>query len=282
MHQITINLQIKLIQELRLVQALTESNYKISIQKNEISKYKLLIQKFGVQINTQNKEDIDLTNAIKIGHVAPNTYFGKIHRSLIFPHSLTNYCFSLWKQNRTYHYSFQGLITTKRKNLLEDWIFKNITTKKIKLPTKSNFWVKLRNKLLRTLGINNAIKTKIYNLVIWSSEKGRYYPFKAFDEDYFKVLANSKFVLCPSVDCVWSYLFFEAILCGAIPIVEQHCEVYNGFKYFTFNEVAKDLVWQKNEAEFNYNLCLQKITISQIELNTEIERLIKLNLHPFN
>jgi hypothetical protein len=64
---------------------------------------------------------------------------------------------------------------------------------------------------LRNFGINNAIKTNIGDLVVWSSEKGRYYPFKAFDEEYFKELANSHFVLCPSGDCVWSYRFFEAV-----------------------------------------------------------------------
>lgn len=273
---IKINLQIKLIQELRLIHALSESDYSIDILANEIHKFELLNKKFDVNFNQNTTNNIDLTDAIKIGHVAPNTYFGNILRRLIFPHALTNYCYTLWQENRKNKFSFQGLITPKRKSLLEIWISQNITNKKINLPTKNNLFIKIRNKLLRSFGINNAIKTKIGELVVWSSEKGRYYPFKAFDEEYYTELANSQFVLCPSGDCVWSYRFFEAILCCAIPIVEQHCEAYNGFKYFTFKDIAKDLTWYKHLAEFNYKLCLEKITIPTDELNNEIKMLIKL------
>ncbi|MEI7977946.1 MAG: exostosin family protein [Bacteroidota bacterium] len=272
---IQINLQVKLIQELRLIHALAEADYDIAIPATEIHKFELLNKKFGVNFNQNATNNIDLTDAIQIGHVAPNTYFGNILRSLIFPHALTNFCFTLWQENRKNKFSFQGLITAKRKSLIENWIRQNITTKKVSLPTKNNLFIKVRNKVLRTFGINNAIKTKIGDLVVWSSEKGRYYPFKAFDEEYFKELANSKFVLCPSGDCVWSYRFFEAILCGAIPIVEQHCEAYNGFTYFTFNTSTNNLIWDKQIAEFNYKLCLERITIPKDILNLEIDSMIK-------
>ena len=41
----------------------------------------------------------------------------------------------------------------------------------------------------------------------------------AYDVDYLRILARSKFTLAPRGDQPWSIRFFEAILCGSIPIV---------------------------------------------------------------
>jgi hypothetical protein len=42
-----------------------------------------------------------------------------------------------------------------------------------------------------------------------------------FNRHFFEVLRRSRFALCPAGDAPWSNRFFEAVMCGAIPIVED-------------------------------------------------------------
>lgn len=53
-----------------------------------------------------------------------------------------------------------------------------------------------------------------------TSSRGRN-PLLKYSTDiaYYKMLGNTKFGLSPTGDCQWSYRFFEAIMCGAIPIL---------------------------------------------------------------
>ena len=44
-------------------------------------------------------------------------------------------------------------------------------------------------------------------------------------------LLRSKFVLWPNRDYIWSYRFFETVMSGAIPIVEED-GAYERFDYF--------------------------------------------------
>jgi hypothetical protein len=41
------------------------------------------------------------------------------------------------------------------------------------------------------------------------------------DRDYLRSLCCAKFALAPSNDCPWSYRFFEAIMCNAIPVLHD-------------------------------------------------------------
>jgi hypothetical protein len=65
------------------------------------------------------------------------------------------------------------------------------------------------------------------------SDDRRFVPTKAdpadrtvFDDVYFETLSQSMFTLCPRGDLPWSMRFFEAIMCGSIPIVED--ELHTG------------------------------------------------------
>ena len=49
-------------------------------------------------------------------------------------------------------------------------------------------------------------------------------------------MAKSKFVLCPNGDFIWTYRFFEAIACGAIPIIEDDLPLYDGFQYYKMDQ----------------------------------------------
>src|SRR5690606_5997920 len=65
---------------------------------------------------------------------------------------------------------------------------------------------------------------------------------KFFDEDYLNNMAKSKFAIIPDGlnrqgdYMVWTYRFIDAVLCGAIPIIESTCSLYDGFKYYYMND----------------------------------------------
>lgn len=74
------------------------------------------------------------------------------------------------------------------------------------------------------------------NAIIIDSNNGRNQDTKAKDLSYLKMMARSRFVLCPNGDFVWTYRFFEAILCRCIPIVEQDCGLYNGYHFYRLGD----------------------------------------------
>ncbi|MEL1224790.1 MAG: exostosin family protein [Candidatus Neomarinimicrobiota bacterium] len=81
---------------------------------------------------------------------------------------------------------------------------------------------------------------------------------EGFDEDYYKVMCASKFVLCPAGDAPWSMRMYEALMCKAIPIVMHKKETYRshkeqklGYKFYYANE---EHVYREDWVEHNYNL----------------------------
>lgn len=259
---------------IRLVHALSESDYSITIPLTEIDKFSVLMSKFGVFCSDDHTDVFDISDQISLSHSKPQTSVGRISRHLIFPSAISRYCRSIWKENREFHYSFQGLITEKRKILIEDWLSRNIASKR-KLPNTNSLLYRLRKRVFSKIGLDYKVEVKIGDLLLWSSDRGRRFPIKAWDDQYFRVLANSKFVLCPSGDCIWSYRFFESILCGAIPIVEKSCEAYEGFRFFFFEDNAKEFEWRLDDAEHNYELCLKRLTIPKEDLNMMITEIIQ-------
>lgn len=111
-------------------------------------------------------------------------------------------------------------------------------------------------------------------MVIWSSERGRSFPIKAWDEDYFRLLSQAEFVLCPSGDFVWTYRFFEAILCGAIPIVQAACPLYEGFHFLRADTPRAAWVRSPATVAHNFQLACDRLTVPPAELAAEVERLL--------
>jgi Exostosin family len=245
------------------------------IPESEISKFSILKDKFGVSFSSNDRGAIDITNQCLVSHSNPLTSVGNLSRPLIFPSTITKYCRSIWANHRRFHYSFQGLVTNKREIVIGGWLRKNIS-QQCKLPNPNSRFNRFRKKILPQVGLDYTIKKKIGDFLFWSSDRGRKFPIKAWDEEYFKVLSNSQYVLCPSGDYTWSYRFFESILCGAIPIVEKECEAYEGFKFFFFEDDARTLKWSLEDAEYNYELCVEKLTVPKVALNEEIKKLIRI------
>ena len=85
-------------------------------------------------------------------------------------------------------------------------------------------------------GLNRTFK-EFPNALIIHSNNGRVFPEKAYDKEYFDRMAQTKFALVPNgMSFKWSYRFFEAVMSCAIPIVEEHIPLYNGYKYFLMSE----------------------------------------------
>ena len=272
-NNIYLDVDLNLIQNLRFIQALMESNYNIVIKDNDIVKLTELERLFNVKYETNFYLSTEI-NDYEILHDKPLTQIGLIKRNLVFPHSIVIQCKNLWKQKREYKCSFAGLITEKRRIILNKYIINNTNTKLLEPIKLDSGYKNIFNKLKNYLNIIPEINQhNIGDIIFWSSTRGRTFPIKAWDKDYFDLLSNSTFVLCPNGDFIWTYRFFEAILCGAIPIIEDSCDLYDGFRFKTLNDNLAQLEYSKEDAEFNYNLCVERLTIPLTELNNEIKKL---------
>lgn len=98
------------------------------------------------------------------------------------------------------------------------------------------------------------------NNVIEFTNKGRIIEEKdkfKFDNEYYQLLCNSKFTLCPAGDFLWSYRFFEAALCKSIPVIHSEDQVditMEGFRFYYKNDKH---VYRDDWVEHNYNLFIK-------------------------
>tara|TARA_B100001057_G_scaffold498151_1_gene604301 strand:+ start:531 stop:1223 length:693 start_codon:yes stop_codon:yes gene_type:complete len=115
------------------------------------------------------------------------------------------------------------------------------------IPTVSPYWLKKSQK--RFIERHNRLNKK------------RCY----FDIDYFNVLCNSNFTLCPAGDRPWSLRFFEVIMSKSIPILEkqEHCGATDeqrniGYKFYLLGD---DYVYRQDWVDYNYDLFLKTHTM---------------------
>ncbi|MEL7241276.1 MAG: hypothetical protein AAGM40_02860 [Cyanobacteria bacterium J06573_2] len=274
--KLAINLPLQYLQAIRLTHALMESDYKVHIPKEHQNKFSLLKDIFNLEYQV-GIEEVPILNSVKFNHTNPSSQIGYLKRTLIFPHASFDYCRKLWSDKRDIKICFAGLVTEQRKNTLEKWFKNNFPNSRFKLPIQQRFVIRLVNKLFRQFNLPtlpSTYKTELNGIVFWSSNRGRVFPVKAWDEEYFRLLANSKFVLCPSGGYIWTYRFFESIMCGAIPIIEEYCAAYEGFRYFTMDDSIKSLKWSEEDVNYNFQLCFERLTVSAEELNQEIEKIL--------
>ncbi len=262
-----------LIQQIRLVHALAESGFEIAVPADQLDKFSILRERFGLRLATARPGDPSLASFITIDHETPSTALGAIVRPLIFPRAVVEHCRTLWPAARAHRYSFAGLVTESRRALLEGWIDGRSPAAPV-ASGRTNLGGFVRRQWIRWRGSDRP--RHIGDVTVWSSERGRRFPTKAWDEEYFQMLADSEFVLCPSGDYVWSYRFFEACLCGAIPIVEQASPVYDAFRYRLMTDPRDDRPWSAADAEHNFRSCAERIVVPIPELDRELARLAAL------
>jgi hypothetical protein len=269
--RLQVNLTLSLIQQIRLVHALAESAFDITVPAAEIDKLSILRQRFNLRLSASRPDDFDLTPFLTLVHEEPATAVGGLRRPLIFPRVLVDHCRTLWPAERPYRYSFAGLLTDQRRALLAGWLDRRGTPAD-GLDGAAGAGDLLRRQLLRWRG--HEPPRRLGELTIWSSERGRRFPMKAWDRGYVQMLAQSAFVLCPGGDYRWSYRFFEAALCGAIPVVEEACPLYDGFRYRLMTDDG-DAPWSDADALHNFRLCAERIVLPSVDLDRELARLLE-------
>jgi hypothetical protein len=261
-----------LIQQIRLAHALAESAFEITVPDAELDKFSVLRDRFGLRLAAARGGDVPIADALAIDHRTPATAVGRVVRPLIFPRAIVEHCRTLWPASRPHRYSFAGLLTDSRRALLERWMGAATTGSGAGLGVDTGLVGFLRRQLIRWRGADR--QRRIGDLTLWSSERGRRFPTKAWDADYFRMLARSQFVLCPSGDYRWSYRFFEACLCGAVPIVEEPSPLYDGFRYRLMSDARGGEPWPAGDAEHNFRTCAERIVVPASELNRELTRLV--------
>jgi len=270
-NDLSLNLSYDYLQEIRLAHAIAETGFNLFIARGQRVRFQRLEQVFSVSFPEQ-KESVPRIDDIEIRHKGqvPHTRIGEISRSLIWPHAVLRHCRSLWQDDRPLDYCFLGLVTSPRKRWLA-----NILGQKV-----PGFFKGLK-KLKLQVTLNNILAQLGYptgRILITATTRGRTFPGKSWDEEYYAIMASSKFILCPSGDagCPWTYRFFEAMLCGAIPVVETVTSVYSPFYFLSQEDKAADFVYRKEIALANYELCKQLLTVPHKDFTEELRRLIAL------
>lgn len=227
-----------LIQSCRLIHAIMESSFPVHIAWKDYSRYSYLKTFFDIAFVPVQFGASNL-DGVTVDHRSPATRVGSIARPLIFPRSIPYRCRSMWSDDRRSVFHFSGLMTDSRKRSLA------------------------------------AVAAEAPGAVdIRESTRGRKWPIKAWDERYYRSLASTRYALCPDGDFVWTYRFFEAILCGAVPVVESIAPLYEGFYYETMGDLPDPNRYPHREVLDNYVKAIELLTLDKEQLDTEIAQLV--------
>ncbi|MBB2971368.1 hypothetical protein [Mesorhizobium sp. RMAD-H1] len=275
---VTIDLPFDLLQTLRLVHAISEAGFRICIDPADRKKLVLLNRIFGLdyKIGTAGARKVP---GLYIDHMTPVSRIGSIERPLIMPAAIFDHCRQRWPEHRKVDVSFAGLLTDSRRAAINDWLRLSHLEELAVPDRKPTVLGKFVRKVARKAGISIADYVGTQNVKIYMSDQGRVFPRKSWNTAYYDLLLDSKFVLCPSGDfknngVVWTYRFFEAVLCGAVPVIEEPCDAYEGFRYRLMSVPLESLQWSRADAEHNFDLARQRLTIDRDVLRSELMRLL--------
>lgn len=216
-----VNIPSHLIQSIRIYQALMEAGLTLSISREQEAVFVYLRRFYPVHYVIEDPDAKVLD--IELSHQEPYVKIGKYRQPLLFPNAMFKVCRAAWPNQRNTDFLFVGLITPERKLLLRNW------EKHIKSEYPSS------------------------SIVAIDSRRGRDFPEKSWDQEYYDTLTKAKFSLCPNGDFVWTYRFFESALCGAIPIVQDESPLYNGFKFYKMDSTT-NFEWNNKIAEHNFKI----------------------------
>ena len=223
---INIDISPNLLQEIRLIHSLCDEGVDIYCCYTDYLKLLPIKTHFNGNIYIgYNYEGENISNILKINHTLPLTEFRDKKKSLIFPRSLIKYCYDDLPKKRMEIF-FSGKLTSKRTNSIK------------KLKEKLNL-----------------------NLITEISHNGRNFPIKTFDKNYFDNMKKYKFIFCPDGDFIWTYRFFESVMCGAIPVIENDCELYKGFKYYKLSDDLNNIRYNEDWITHNIKILKEKFTL---------------------
>ena len=200
--------------------------------------------------------------------VAPNPPNKGKDVPAIYPRSFVNLVSDLPK-DKIYDYCFRGALYIDETTLLNrSWI---IDFAKKHFSQKSYFQITDSNARKKTLYVFK--RHKVLGSFDYTFKKIGFTPKEHpvsergyFDHDYFLLMKQSKFTLCPAGDAPWSMRFQEAILSKSIPIVEnpshtgRNCaERLIGYHFYTTQE--NNYEYREDWAESNYDKFIRHQTL---------------------
>src|SRR5947209_3321424 len=178
---VPVNLQ--LIQSVRLLHAIAESEYTVHLPPSEEWKFTELRRRFPASFDVACSNPTRL--AVKIDHSQPLTALGGLVRPLVFPQAIASWCRTEWLGARDVYVSFCGLITRKREAVLQKWLrAHSVITQQLSI-SKPWYW-KLRPRLPGTAAVPKSeilLQLPMGPFLLWSSTRGRVFPIKAWDEE---------------------------------------------------------------------------------------------------
>ena len=166
----------------------------------------------------------------EICHKEPWCRIGEIKKPLLFPKAVTEKCRDFWADKRKGIW-FRGFMPEKRLSALKKWTEK---------------------------------------AVIEATQNGRVGLERFWDEDYLRNLGRAEFALCPDGGFKWTYRAIEACLLGATPVIQSHCEWYDGMHYckwdgeLTRTKVEENYWWAVNLITLNKETIIDQLSGKQV------------------
>ena len=275
---VAIDLPFHLLQTLRLAQAIGEAGFRICVPPDDAVKVATLKKVFGFDYKV-GTAGVRRIGGLRVDHMTPRTCVGALERPLIMPQAVFDHCRARWPARRDVDVSFAGILTETRRAALNDWL-RLSGLEQLSVPARPSLLRRALRKLARQAGISLAEYLGTENVKIYLSDQGRVFPRKSWNADYYDLLLRSKYVLCPSGDfknngVAWTYRFFESALCGAVPVIEESCPAYEGYRVRYMGEPLDSLEWSRADAEHNFALARERLTLERDALRQEVLGLLR-------
>lgn len=214
-----------LLQSFRLSHAISEAGVPLAVHPSHRDRY-LWLDRYFPGLNWKATLVALPFRDVTLDHRTPSTSLGNVQRPLIFAHSVIDRCRDKWS-DRTYLISFAGRMTEARRKAFSPVIGM----------------------------VGDAFR-------VVETNAGRTWPTKAWDDAYYEVLGRSQLTACPDGDFIWTYRFFEAALCGSIPVVQNWCSQFEGFRFYRMADYdPATMQWREDWALENAIAARQLLTV---------------------
>lgn len=253
-----LRLSLHLLQQWRMLQALAESDFSFSVPEHQKSNVEFLRRFFDVRLSFEEGGDV-AGHLLQLDTREPWCAIAGLRRTLIYPHQLVSHCRGLWKTNRSIRFGFAGFAHHSRHQVLDQWHVRVFGHPLVPLHVRSSDEI--------AGYLENEFSTAVS--VVYS-KAGRSFPGKVWDEPYYDFLANCTMTLCPDGEEIWTYRFFEAMLCGSIPVVQSDSPIYRGFRYGFLSDDPSTIDCSPETLAHNMRLCRQRLTVPLPELNDAV------------
>lgn len=222
-----------LLQTFRLAHAIAEAGIPLAVRPSHKERWKWLGRYFPDLEWRATHFGLAIRD-IEVDHRTPNTRVGSLERPLIFAQGIVERCSEKWSE-RIHPASFAGHLTERRLSALA--------------------------------GLQQAFGSA-FRLV--ATDAGRRWPEKAWDDDYYTLLGASAVTVCPDGDFTWTYRFFEAALCGSIPVIQNEATPYLGFRFYRMTDRPTIMRWREEWAHENADRARRLLTVSHQSLRDAV------------